>query len=265
MLALYGDHIRYCIEMKRGLVWDGCRWAVDDRGMTNQLVKRMARKITAQAKAAIMTIGRDEFEAWQKFALKSEAHKAILAALETTATERGIPVSAKELDQNPYLLNCPNGMIDLGTKDLTKQLLPHDRGMMITKLCHVEFDPNARCDQFQTFLHWAMGDNPDAEVNTRTQRLCAFLQRAFGYALTADVSEKSVFVLWGEKGNNGKTTLVTAFKAILNEYADEISIDTLMSTKTQDATLAPTWRICAARDLSLRQRSKRSIGSARGN
>jgi putative DNA primase/helicase len=74
-------------------------------------------------------------------------------------------------------------------------------------------------------------------VNTRTERLCAFLQRAFGYALTADVSEKSVFVLWGEKGNNGKTTLVTAFKAILDEYAEEISIDTLMSTKAQDATL----------------------------
>jgi putative DNA primase/helicase len=144
--------------MKSWLVWDGRRWAVDDRGMATQLVKRMARKITAQARKALKTIGRDEFEGWRKFALKSESHRAILAALEMAATEPGMPISANDLDQNAYLLNCPNGMIDLRSS----KLLPHDRGVPITKLCHVEFDANARCDQFQTFLHWAMGENPDA-------------------------------------------------------------------------------------------------------
>lgn len=41
----------------------------------------------------------------------------------------------------------------------------------------------------------------------RADRLVSYLQKAFGYALTADVSEKVVFCLFGA-GNNGKTTLL---------------------------------------------------------
>jgi phage/plasmid-associated DNA primase len=75
--------------------------------------------------------------------------------------------------------------------------------------------------------------------NSRSTRCAwsAFLQRAFGYALTSDVSEKAVFILHGERGNNGKTTLLTLFRDLLGkDYSGQLVIDTVMSMKNQDAT-----------------------------
>lgn len=232
LVALFGSEIRYCIEMQKWLVWDGVRWMVDEKDAAGQLAKEMARAVYDQARLRT-TLDRDEFEVWQKFARKSESHAGIVAALHRAASEPGIPISASELDQNAYLLNCLNGVVDLRTG----QLLPHDRELLITKTCHVTYDQKATCGRFLEFLHWAMGDNPEAEPSEKTVRLVGFLQRAFGYALTADVSEKAVFVFWGPRGNNGKTTLVTTLKMILSEYATEIGIDTLMTTKTQDAAV----------------------------
>lgn len=224
IVRLFGEDLRYCIEMQKWLVWDGLRWAVDDRQMATQKVKQMARLLLAQATG---------FEKAEKWARASESQAGIVAALKRAATEKGMPIAAAELDQHAYLLNCLNGVVDLRTGEL----LPHDRGYLITKLCHVKYEPEAKCNRFLKFLHWAMGDNPEAELTAQSVRLIGFLQRAFGYSLTADVSEKAAFVFWGPKGNNGKTTLLTLFRTLLSEYSAQISIDTLMTTRTQDAAL----------------------------
>lgn len=215
---LFGEDLRFCTEMQKWLVWDGKRWAIDERGLATQKAKQMARLLYAQG------TGQTPVEKWAR---TSESQERISAALKRASSEKGIPISAAELDQHLYLLNCLNGVVDLRTGDL----LPHDRGYLITKLCHVTFVPNAKCPRFLKFLHWAMGDNPDAEMTQQTTRLIAFLQRAFGYSLTADVSEKAAFVFWGAKGNNGKTTLLTAFRTLLSEYSAQISIDTLMTQR----------------------------------
>jgi hypothetical protein len=44
--------------------------------------------------------------ALEKHARASESYAAISAALGCAATEKGIPISAADLDQQPFLLNC---------------------------------------------------------------------------------------------------------------------------------------------------------------
>lgn len=225
IVTLFGEDLRYCVEMQKWLVWDGRRWEVDGRNLASQKAKQMARLLYAQA------TGNDKTEKWAR---QSESQAGIVAALKRAATEKGMPIAAAELDTHLYLLNCLNGVVDLRTGEL----LPHDKGYLITKLCHIEYNPKAKCPRFLKFLHWAMGDNPESEITERTVRLIAFLQRAFGYSLTADVSEKAAFVFWGAKGNNGKTTLLTAFRTLLSEYSAQISIDTLMTQRgSADAAL----------------------------
>jgi P4 family phage/plasmid primase-like protien len=221
---MYGEDIRYCTQMQKWLVWDGRRWAIDEKGAVIQMAKRMCRRLYEQA------TGNSKLEEWAR---KSESQGGLASALRIASSEEGIPISADELDQGHYLLNCLNGIVDLRTG----QLLPHDRELLITKLCNVEYNSQAECSRFLKFLHWAMGDNPEAEQTTRTVNLVAFLQRAFGYALTADVSEKAAFVFYGSRGNNGKTTLLTCFRRLLGEYSAQISIDTLMTARFQDAAL----------------------------
>jgi len=149
-----------------------------------------------------------------------------VAALKRAATEPGIAVSASDLDQHRYLLNCLNGVVDLRTGEL----LPAERHYLITKLCHYRYSPDARCPRFLKFINWAMGETDAAECE-RVARLVGFLQKVLGYSLTGDVSEKAAFVCYGKKGNNGKTTLLTIFSTILAEYATQLDINTLMTSK----------------------------------
>lgn len=227
IVVMHGINVRYCGEMKKWLVWDGKRWAVDHHNITRRMAKDMARLLYRQAL-------RDGSESLKHHARESESYRAITAALGSAATEPGIPITAAELDQHPFLFNCPNGVIDLRNG----KMMPHNRDFLITKLCPIPFDPEARAERFKGFVERAMGANPEAdEIGERTARLVGFLQRAFGYALTADVSEKVLFIFHGERGDNGKTTLLTVFRELLGkDYSGQLSIDTVMSSKGQDST-----------------------------
>src|SRR5438270_13447957 len=92
LIAISGHDLRYCHEMKKWLVWDGKRWAVDEIGKVRELAKRMARLLHFQA------IGQTNIE---KHARASESFAAITAAIGSTASRAGIPISANELDQQP--------------------------------------------------------------------------------------------------------------------------------------------------------------------
>jgi putative DNA primase/helicase len=140
-----------------------------------------------------------------------------------------------DLDQHPYLLNCPNGVVDLRAG----KLLRHNRDFLITKLCPIPYVPSAPCGRFIEFIQWAMGLNPEAELGERTARLVSFLQRALGYALTGDVTERAIFVFYGQSGKNGKTTLLTLFRDLLGpDYSGQIAIETVIAAgRNQDATM----------------------------
>ena len=227
MRLMYGNDIRYCVEMQKWLVWDKQRWRVDDAGAATQLAKLMARELYKQGTL------RNGCDRWAR---ASESNAGITATLKRAASEEGIPVSAADLDRHPFLLNCPNGVVDMRTGDL----LPHDRRYLITKMCQIEYDPKAECPQFLKFLHWAMGEDDEsdaAELPARVINLVGFMQRAFGYALTGDVGEKCLFIFYGHKGDNGKTTLLTLFRTLFGEYTAQLTIDVLMSSKAQDAAL----------------------------
>jgi putative DNA primase/helicase len=84
-----------------------------------------------------------------------------------------------------------------------------------------------------------MGGGPDASEAAldRADRLIAYFQKAFGYALTGVTSEKVIFIFHGS-GNNGKSTLLSTFLKILEEYAVLLQIDTLMMRQESNNTQA---------------------------
>lgn len=229
IVALFGHDIRYCVEMQKWLIWDGKRWVVDEVGEMRQKGKEMARLMHEQAVKA-------DSAALKAHARDSESYPAVTRALGFAATEKGIPILAADLDQHPFLLNCPNGVLDL--RDKKQRLLRHDRNFLLTKLCPVEFNPAAQAPLFRNFILQTMGwVNKEAEPNERTKHLVGFIQRVLGYALTGDVSEKCIFVFHGAQGNNGKTTLLTLFRKLLgDDYAGQILIETVMRGKGSDTT-----------------------------
>jgi putative DNA primase/helicase len=64
------------------------------------------------------------------------------------------------------------------------------------------------------------------------------LQVALGYSITGRVNEKAVFVWWGKKGDNGKSTLMNLLKLILGNYCKSASKCLFIKSKS-DSKLTP--------------------------
>jgi putative DNA primase/helicase len=144
-------------------------------------------------------------------------------------------VRPEELDSDPYLLNFLNGTVDLRTA----RLRPHARKDFITKVVRYEFQTSARCPRWLAFLDQIMGGGPDVGEGqlARASRLVDYLQRALGYSLTGCTIEKAVFVLFG-RGDNGKSTMLTTFRQLIEEYSVLLQADTLMVRRESNNTQA---------------------------
>jgi putative DNA primase/helicase len=58
-----------------------------------------------------------------------------------------------------------------------------------------------------------------------------------GYSLTGSTIEKAVFVLFG-KGDNGKSTLLSTFRKLVEEYSALLQVDSLMMRRESNNTQA---------------------------
>jgi putative DNA primase/helicase len=218
---LYGDDLRYCYETKSWLVWDGTRWCAGDTGQAMQLAKLAMLEFL---KTAIRR-GNKESE---KFAVESLESRRIAGMLKMLQSD--LPIRAIEFDKNPWLLNCPNGTIDLRNSELKA----HERSDHITKLIHYRYIPTAKCLLWNNFLLEIMGSSDYSKTDTAVD-MVAYLQRAFGYSATGSTSEKAVFIPFGD-GNNGKSTMLNTVRQILIEYSTLLQVDTLMTRQENNNT-----------------------------
>lgn len=212
LVAQRGDEIRFCSSWVKWLVWDGTRWELDVLGAVYQHAKDVVRTIAREANGVEDD---DVREAILKHATRSESLRSRDAMVKIAGNEPGIGVRYTELDADPWAFNCTNGTIDLRTG----KLQPHSREALLTKRAPVAFDANADCPLWKAFLDRVMGGRAD---------LVSFLQRAVGYALTADVREQVLFFLHGS-GSNGKSTFTRVLLDMLGEYASPGAPDLLMA------------------------------------
>ena len=98
----------------------------------------------------------------------------------------------------------------------------HSESDYSTKCSKFIFDPKAVCPTWDRFLLQIM--NKDLE-------LINYLQKVMGYALTADVSEQVLFILWGA-GANGKSTFLNVILDLMGDYSGTTSSDTFMKGKS---------------------------------
>jgi putative DNA primase/helicase len=228
LVAVYGGRLRYVPAWRRWLVWDGQRWAQDATGQAARWMKAIARRLTCDA----LTIeDAKERQAALNLARKGESSAGISGALTLASTEAGIVVTPDDLDADPFLLNCANGVVDLRTGGL----LPHDPAMLLTKMTRAAYDPAAAGPEFAKFLDRVQ---PDPAMR-------GYLARLLGHALEGRVVSHVLPIFHGE-GGNGKSTLVDAVMAALGDYADAADAG-LLTARTFDAHPTGVADLCGLR------------------
>jgi putative DNA primase/helicase len=214
----YGDVIRYSHPTKTWYVWDGTRWTEDRAAMVAEFAQDTTRAMLADS--AYRGLTREDRERAAKWALQSESAQRIRAMLELARSIPGVPVMPEDFDRDPWLLNCPNGTVDLRDG----RLRPHSRDDLITTLCPTAFDPTARAPRWDRFLTEITGGDDD---------LAGYLLRLMGYCITGIIREQVFPILWGN-GANGKSVFLDTIKAVVGpDYATEAAPDLLVVSKTK--------------------------------
>lgn len=190
-------------------VWDGRRWAVDERGILVQArAKETALAIFDEIKDSI------DRDAHMKHAKRSQSKASIEAMIWLARSEPGIPARLTDFDKDGWLLNVGNGTLELRTG----KLRPHARADLISNLVDIAFDPAAEPELWDAFL-WRVLDHDD--------ELYAYLRRFVGYLLIGDTSEQSLHFLLGS-GANGKSVFCEVLMRLMGDYAMAASPDMIM-------------------------------------
>jgi putative DNA primase/helicase len=141
----------------------------------------------------------------------------MVAAVQTLArADRRIAATVDQWDAEPWLLNTPDGIVNLRDGTVRK----NDPHAYMTKIAAV--GPRGNCPLFLKFLHRIMGGDNE---------LVAYLQRVFGSCLTGDASEQALFFNYGG-GANGKTVLMSTVSGILGDYCMATPIETFTESKS---------------------------------
>ena len=111
----------------------------------------------------------------------------------------------KEFHHPSHLIPVQNGLINLLTPE-PYQLLEHDPKYYVTAVLPVDYNYNAKCQEFQKFLEEILPE--------MTERIK--IQEGFGNSLTSSTEYMIIFFLYGE-GYNGKSTLMNVLTALLGE------------------------------------------------
>ena len=141
-----------------------------------------------------------------------ETPRRIDAALDCAVALPGCAVHQHAWDGDPYALNTLSGLVDLRTGETR----PHDPAHLCTGLVNAPYDPRARHRALDAVLtHLTAGDDG----------VRAFLRRWFGYSLTGSMAAE-VFLFLSGAAESGKSTLFSAFTAMLGSYAETASPET---------------------------------------
>lgn len=209
LAAKFGNELRYVPELKKWLFWDGVRWVSETRRSIMTYAIDTVRSIHAEAALAET---KDERTTLANWALESESLRR-LSAICTIA--QGLPelrASVNEFDADPFLLNAPNGVLDLRTFELAEHK-SEDRLRLVTDAAYV---PDSECPRFEQFI---------LEIFGGDQQVADFVQRSLGMCLTGSVREEVFWLCHGD-GSNGKTKLLNAIRAALGEYGATTPFDT---------------------------------------
>jgi len=212
LMREHGEKIRYMPAWKKWLVWNGNYWEIDEGdAMVSGFALETIRSIHREM---LKTSDHRERIEIEKFAMMSENGRRRKSCVEMASLIKKLHVKSDDLDNNPWLINCRNGTVNIFTGEFTE----HNQTDMITKVANVDFDPQADCPLWKQFIREIMDYNTDV-IN--------FLQTASGWAITGDTREQTMFILYGS-GANGKSTFLNTIMALLGDYAIATPTETFM-------------------------------------
>jgi putative DNA primase/helicase len=206
--ALRGQVI-YNPERKQWLQWKHNRWVW--LASATPVVETMRSVVRSMQPA-------DAAESSHQ--VRSLGAKHIFDAVKLASYDPAVQIKIDSLDANPFVLNAPNGVIDLRNGTLTE---PTPAGRH-TKLTGCPIDMDAEPTGWLEFLGQTFQGNVD---------MINYVQEISGYSATGLITHHILPFLHGP-GANGKSVFLEVLMGVLGDYAAPAPIDLLLATARED-------------------------------
>jgi putative DNA primase/helicase len=240
LAALMDGNYRFCKELGGWLVFDGKCFKRDP---SDQAVRSLFITMIQTMGEEADSLPEEAAAKTKKWALKCENRLYIDNAVSVVKALEGIGISHSEFNEDPFLLNVQNGVVDLRNGYLMK----HDKKFLMTRLANASFlglEGNLKegCPSLMKILdHAFSGSELTAE----------WLLTYAGYSLTGSVREELFAFLYGE-ANAGKSKFTEAIEYVMGDYAARLPIQSLIqshrgssSIPSEIATLSGTRMVLA--------------------
>ena len=152
----------------------------------------------------------------QRPAVIGEAFKGLKSSLET---------SNIRWDDDDFLLNVKNGVVNLKTGELMK----HDKNLYFTRIAPVDYNPDAKHPTLDKTLSISFPNDPEIRK---------YIQRQAGYFLIGGNRDMHMFFWYGPSARNGKSVLENTIGRVLGSeqkdesgYAKSVPVETFLSSK----------------------------------
>ena len=199
----HANDLRYVPAWNCWLIWDGKRWANDEKLKVFTLARNLCREAASQANKGSAAIA---------------SRKKVAAVEQMVRSDQRLVVTIDELDADPWMLNTPTGTLDLRTG----QLRNHSQDDKLTKITGAAPE-KLPTPVWEAFL---------ARVTNNKPELIGFIKRVSGYALTGLTREHALFFLFG-RGANGKSTLINVLIDCLGDYHKTAPIETFTASTSE--------------------------------
>lgn len=201
--------LRYSPDRGSWLRWEAGRWHVQP-----------SDSAAIQAFIALVHAMDHDDKALYTHKLRSLGAGAITRAVGLARTDPRIEVHISDFDAEPFLLNTPDGVVDL----LTGEIAPHTPEGLHTRMTAVGVDPSLACPKWLRFLAYTFAGDPE---------LIGFVQRMAGYSATGKVTHHALPFLFGS-GANGKSVFMEVLMRVLGDYASSAPADFLLLGGRED-------------------------------
>lgn len=247
LLARHGQNLRYLKDLAGDLRgdhfawWSGACWefrtpavtavAVYQREMTAEF-REYAQGVLLEASGVFDDLDKADKRTIQfSKEIESQGFKSNWKHEIKGYPSIHMPITS--FDNDPFLLNCRNGTLDLRTG----QIRPPRREDYLTRMLDIDYDPEASAPLWMAFLRRIFAEN---------DTLISYMRRVIGYTLTGDTSEQCLFLFHGP-GANGKSVLVDVCSAMLGDFAQASPMQTFTAKPNDNGASNDLARMRGAR------------------
>lgn len=263
--ALHRGNYVYNKTVDKWLIWRGHHWEYDvmeERYHGVELVAETYLKEAAALKDDIdkALAAEKKDEASKLKALRDDYFKRVRRLRSGSGAtncityahriEDPLAIKGDELDVNPWLVACKNGVLDLRTGKL-RDGRPEDH--LLKYVPHEWKGIDEPCPAFEGFLNSALDGEPtssDEERAVYRQQLTDFTRRVLGYGMTG-LSTEHIFLVFNGQGRNGKGVLVETLRYVLGSIAGPIPAEMLLDQGRAATPSGPTPHIMALKGLRI--------------